>query len=60
MPGYDLVYSPDDGFWYVEAYGSNGKDVCVSELGDNHFASKDTAIQAMRKWYPCFDLINIL
>ncbi len=57
---YDVIYSPDDGYWYVEAYGQNGKDASLDLLAKNNFPTNLHARRAMGKQYPDAELVNIV
>ncbi len=57
---YDVAYSEDDGYWHVESYSKNGKDLPLDKLDKNEFPTNLHARRAMTKHYPEAELINII
>ena len=57
---YDVIYSEDDGYWYIDAYGRQGKDLSIDKIASNEFPTNLHARRAMAKAYPEAELINII
>ncbi len=54
---YDVTYSADEGFWWVDVYNRKGVS---QESPDNEFTSSDVAIVFMAKNFPTYGLMKVI
>ncbi len=56
---WDLIWSEDEGFWYIEAYTSQGTDIKVT-LPQSEFDVSATAVGMMHEHYPDAELVKVI